>query len=321
LDPENSWYRFLLGETLRMTGDLDAALTEFERILSRDPDHTSTLASYAEVLRARFRCAEALECLDRALSVNPSYAFALAAKGALLVDCGEYEQAHICLEEATTSGENEAWHYFVDAIALMFTGRLDDAHAAVGKAVELAPDDGAYHILIGNILFRKERVEEARVEYQWFIDHTDDRDADAADLGSLAWCCYRLDDLERALDYSQQSVSRERNLIWPQFDLGLILMASGRHSLGVREYERGMELISTIEPWRRKGFLIPALQDLDDAGKMNPSLRDLPTCLEIAKTLRREIDDPRTLNTARRHLEVDDGCSESNSSSSGRTVC
>jgi predicted Zn-dependent protease len=63
LDPKNSFARYGIAMELAKSGDIDAALAEFDTLLSLDPDYTAAYFMAAQTLATAGRTAEAVERL------------------------------------------------------------------------------------------------------------------------------------------------------------------------------------------------------------------------------------------------------------------
>ena len=63
LDPKNSFARYGIAMELAKSGDIAAALAEFDTLLSIDPDYTAAYFMAAQTLATAGRTAEAVERL------------------------------------------------------------------------------------------------------------------------------------------------------------------------------------------------------------------------------------------------------------------
>jgi len=81
---------------------LEEAITSYDRALSLNPAHTSTLNNKAVALRELRMYEEALLVYDELLNIDPAYAHAWHNKGKLLEILGLPEEADRCLEVAAS---------------------------------------------------------------------------------------------------------------------------------------------------------------------------------------------------------------------------
>jgi tetratricopeptide (TPR) repeat protein len=89
-----------LGFVLTRTGQLPAAVAEYERALARDPNHLAALTNLASVLVRQGQLDRASRELTRALQIEPENAAARTNLGLLLAQQGHMEQASREFEEA-----------------------------------------------------------------------------------------------------------------------------------------------------------------------------------------------------------------------------
>jgi predicted Zn-dependent protease len=68
LDPKNSFARYGIAVELANRGEVDAAITEFDKLLSIDPDYTAGYFMAAQTLAKHGRSAEAVVRLKSGIS-------------------------------------------------------------------------------------------------------------------------------------------------------------------------------------------------------------------------------------------------------------
>ena len=68
LDPKNSFARYGIAVELANRGEIDAAMTEFDKLLSIDPDYTAGYFMSAQTLAKHGRTAEAIARLKSGIS-------------------------------------------------------------------------------------------------------------------------------------------------------------------------------------------------------------------------------------------------------------
>src|SRR5262249_39142238 len=125
--------------------------------------------------------------------------------------------------------------------------------AAANRALRKAPGDLYVLRAKGEALLQMDRAPQAQRLFERIRDGLSSEPA-SFDSGSLAgWCSYRMGDHERALDHLLRSISTSpRPKPSRRFDLGLILLVSGRPSRAKREYSRAIdEAHAVASPLRR----------------------------------------------------------------------
>ena len=68
LDPKNSFARYGIAVELASRGEVDAAMAEFDKLLSIDPDYTAGYFMSAQTLAKAMRIPEAMERLKAGIS-------------------------------------------------------------------------------------------------------------------------------------------------------------------------------------------------------------------------------------------------------------
>jgi tetratricopeptide (TPR) repeat protein len=100
------------GQALLNLGQIEQALTCFERALGMRPDDAETLVRKGTALEKLERWDEAVECYDRAIALNQSLTLAYLYKGGLFNRLERYNEALACYEQALktqqTTGEERA---------------------------------------------------------------------------------------------------------------------------------------------------------------------------------------------------------------------
>ena len=87
-----------LGATLSGTGEVEAAVVEWQKVLEVDPDFKDTLANLGMTLSRLERNAEALPILERAVTLDPEAPDVRLALGRVAIRLGQYPLALAQLE-------------------------------------------------------------------------------------------------------------------------------------------------------------------------------------------------------------------------------
>jgi tetratricopeptide (TPR) repeat protein len=113
---------------------------------------------------------EAKSSLENAIRLNSKLAEAYLELGAVFNQTREYSKAEAALARGLELNPDSPMGYYELAKALWALGRWQDAapHAA-NAAVAAMPDLAAAHVLLGNILLRKQDIDGALREYQTYL--------------------------------------------------------------------------------------------------------------------------------------------------------
>lgn len=130
------------GQLLLEMGDTDAALPYINRAVELDPASAQGFRSLGDYHLSRDQLSDAVTAYKKAIKLNPNDAGALSALGAV------YDMRDVNTEIATLYCE---------------------------KSVQLSPKDGLFHLRLGRLYLKQDRVEEAGLAFKA-----------AADLGQTA---------------------------------------------------------------------------------------------------------------------------------------
>jgi tetratricopeptide (TPR) repeat protein len=167
-------------------GQADEALTRAAKLA---PDDPLVLVGIGSLQLGRHQFAAALETAHRALELAPSLVAAKAVEVDALVELGRYDEAIVAAEELIGLR--------VDLTSLARLSYLRELHGNVAGAVAamrqaseapaLAPENSAYvTTLLGNLLVRAGKPDEARSAYAAALAIAPDHAAAIAGLGRLA---------------------------------------------------------------------------------------------------------------------------------------
>jgi tetratricopeptide (TPR) repeat protein len=127
--------------TAHKKGDLDQAITGYNRCLLFNPLHSRAVNNLAIALRKKGRYDLAEACYQRALQLEPDNASALINHGNVLRDLGRYDAAEQLYKKAIAlDGSNRgAWY----GLGLIYRDmkRLDESIEALEKTLSFTPDD------------------------------------------------------------------------------------------------------------------------------------------------------------------------------------
>jgi tetratricopeptide (TPR) repeat protein len=187
--PEDTAALHLLGTVEAQLGNLDAALSYFDRVLERAPRSAPVHMDKGNVLLLMGSFDQARETLQRAIRLNPGLAEAYANLGQVELQCSNLTSAKRHLETAVKLKANfpDAWvglgnacfhlrefELAVDAFgraialqpdhidalinrgtALINVNRMTEAVGQLKRAVQLYPDHAEAHAKLGNALLKK----------------------------------------------------------------------------------------------------------------------------------------------------------------------
>jgi Flp pilus assembly protein TadD len=143
-------------------GDLAGAASEFERVLTRDPNNLDAGAGLGSVRGRQGRTDEAIALLEPVVRESPSNAEALSAFGAALARSGAPGRAIPYLERAVENGRRTAPVLNDLAFARLEAGDRAGAIAAFRTSLALKADQPAIARVTGELAAESARPRDAR---------------------------------------------------------------------------------------------------------------------------------------------------------------
>lgn len=176
-DPSNPVYYNYLGNICNKLGNLDQAITRYQKALSLKPDDAVVRYNLANTLVDQGRLDEAAADFKKALLLTtaPSEAQLRAAiyyqLGYVYHEMGHDVDAINSYQEAILLRQDFLEAYNCLGNILLEKGRIEEAIANYRKAITIKPDDAAVCANMGNAYFSLGRVEEAVEYYQQAFVH------------------------------------------------------------------------------------------------------------------------------------------------------
>jgi len=297
-DPRLGWAWSELGDGLRCLGRTNDALAALERALEYQPDDEMALSSKAwvlmdlnrlpesveilngllarysewayyhaqlgEALRRLEQWEKALQALDRAIELDKDQGLAIAIRSRLLSDVGRFEEAIAAARKAAEALQ-ESWIFTLLGWALENAGEGNGqaAYEAYRRAHEIDPSDLWNLKGMGSALRLAGRREESRKAFREVIEAIHARTEKGENTTSLlAWCHYGVGEYDEAIRLYLASLSVTSPLASDRFDLGVTLVAAGRHGMALDCYRRAIEESKAKHVWRQRGMLHVGLWDL-----------------------------------------------------------
>ncbi|GAA3866151.1 tetratricopeptide repeat protein [Streptomyces lacrimifluminis] len=234
--------RMLRGRALRMSGEYDKALGEYEQAIALDPGLERAYYGRGVTRAEQGDYAAGVSDLDRADELAPDTARVLFVRGDYHRILGHHEEAVRDLDRAVALGPDLAGAWASRGVTRHATGDTERALADLDRALELDPE----HVWA---LVRRARVHRSRGER----------------AGQLA-------DLDRAVALGPE-------LAWVACERGDALRAAGRDAEALDDYDRALRLdpayasayASRGASHSRLGRHDEALADLDKALELYPA--------------------------------------------------
>ena len=164
--PNNLILYNLFGAASRAKGDLDNAISAYNRAISLDPDYAQAHNNKGNALKDKGKVAEAIDCYKRALSINPKYSDAYMNLGTALQECGEFDQALNSYVSAIQFGGDNAEALNNMGNIFQQQNMLEKAIDSYKQAIAIKPEYAEAHNNLGNALREFQKFDEALVSYR-----------------------------------------------------------------------------------------------------------------------------------------------------------
>jgi len=144
---------------------LEDSITQFNKLLSIQPNHIAALNERGTVLAEMKHYASALESVEKALAFQPQYAEAHLNKGNLCSLRKSYDEAIGSFDRALAVKPNLFYAWLGRGNVLRGLTRYDEALVAYDKALALKPDLAGAWLGRGNVFTELKRYDEALAAY------------------------------------------------------------------------------------------------------------------------------------------------------------
>jgi Flp pilus assembly protein TadD len=164
--PGDAEVRLLHAELLEAGGDAELAIDELTRLVDTSADQSLVLVRRGAILARLGKTIEAERDLRRAIAERAGYAPAYLHLGITLLRRGLGAEASGAFREVLRLSPDDPDALFYLGDSLQMTGDLDGALRALERSASLAPGESRSFKLMGRLLDRLGRTEEARVMHQ-----------------------------------------------------------------------------------------------------------------------------------------------------------
>ena len=262
-----------LGTAFLQLGQLDEAITRYQKALQIKPDYAVACYNLGYALLQKGNVDEAIAQYKKALEIKPDYADAHNSMGDALFQKGSVDEAIAQFQKALEIQPSYAEAHNNLGNALFRQGRLDEAITQYQQALQIKSDYAEAHNNLGSTLFQKGSVDEAIVQFQKVLEIQPNFVDAHYNLGvALA----RKGLLDEAIAQYLQALQIKPDYAEARNNLGYALLQKGRISEAIIQYQKALEI--------KPGFP-EALNNLAWALAAAPqvSLRDGSKAVELAE--------------------------------------
>jgi protein O-GlcNAc transferase len=244
-----------LGCALGEIGQLDEAMTHYQRALEHNPFFALAYCNLGNIYQKKGQIDEAIAHSQRALELNPSFAAAYCNLGSALGEKGQIDEAITHFLKAIELNPSFAAAYNSLGYALKEKGQIDEAITYFLKALELNPSFAAAYCNLGSALQKKGRLDEAIAYSQKAIELNPSFAEAYSDLG-CSLC--KKGQIDEAIDCYQKAIQINPNIADVHNGLGIALNLKGLLTEAIESYQHAL----TLDP-----VLVEACSNLGNAYK------------------------------------------------------
>jgi tetratricopeptide (TPR) repeat protein len=214
--PHNARSHSSLGVALARRGQVDEAITHFQKALEIKPDYAEAHNNLALALAGRGQVDEAIAHYHTALEVKPDETEAHNNLALVLAGRGQVDEAVAHYHKALEVKPDCAEVHNNLAMALAGRGQVDEAITHFQKALEIKPDYAEAQNNLGNSLAGCGEVDAAIAHYRKALEIEPDYAKAHNNLGVALARCGHVDEaithFQKALEIKPDCVEARRNL-------------------------------------------------------------------------------------------------------------
>jgi len=276
-----------LGNALLQKGQLDEAMTQFQKALAINPNYAEAHCNVGVVLSQKGQFDEAMAQYRKVLEIDPNYSEAHNNLGIAFFQKGQLDEAIAQYQKALAINPNDAEVHYNLGVALLQNGQLDDAIAQFQATLELNPGFAEAHHNLGTALVTKGRMDEAIARFQKALE-INPNDAEAhSHLGNAL---VHKGEVDQALTEFRRALEINPNYAEAHSNLGIIFARKGQLDEAMAQYQKALAINpSDTEAYSnlgnvllQKGKVDEAIAQYKNALEINPNYPEIHYNLGVA---------------------------------------
>jgi len=233
--PDNPDILHKLGLLLCQLANYDLAIQYIRKALKLKPsDIASAYCNLAIALQEKGQLDEAITHYQKAIELNPSLASAYCNLGTALRKKGQLDEAITHYQKALELNPSFASAYYNLGVALLKKEQLDEAITHCLKALELKPSFAQAYCNLGGALQEKGQLDEAITYCLKALEINPSFDEAYSNLGNAL---REKGQLDEAITYYQKAIEINPTSENANFNMSLMLLLSGNFKEGWEKYE------------------------------------------------------------------------------------
>ena len=235
----------------------NAALANYDRVISLMPDSPEAYCGRGVVLRKLGDIPAAISSYERAIALRPDFARAHSFRGNALTELGDYAAACESYDRALRIDPQYAEVLASRAFVLRMLGQMDLALDSLDRALAINPRFPVAHNNRGNLLREMGRLEEALVSYDRAIASKPDYAEAIANRGMV---------LQQLLASYDEAIASRPDYAEAHSNRGIVLQKLQRFDEALASSDRAIaSRPDHAEAHSNRGLVLQKLQGLDEA--------------------------------------------------------
>jgi Flp pilus assembly protein TadD len=228
-----------LGLALVKKGNVDEAISHYQKALQITPDSAEAYNNLGLVLLQKGNVDEAISHHQRALQITPDSAEAHNNLGLALLKKGNVDEAISHYQKALQIKPDYAKAHNNLGNALLRKGSVDEAISHYQKALQIKPDFAEVHNNLGNALLQKGNVDEAISHYQRALQITPDS---AEAQHNLGLALLQKGNVDEAISHYQRALQIKPDFAKANYNLGLALLKKGNVDEAIAQFQKALQV-------------------------------------------------------------------------------
>ena len=249
--------------TLHQSGQLDAAETQYRKLLNLLPNNTTLLTNLGTISLQKGKLKEGVSIISQSLLINPNQPDALYNQGNALKDLRQLNEALACYNKVIAIKANYPAAYSNRGLVLQELNKPDEALESYNLAIALKSDYADAHYNRGNVLQELNQPEEAIDSYDRAIFLKPNYAEAYSNRGNTLSDLQRLDEGLASYD---RAIELKPDYAEANYNRGNALQDLKRLEEALASYDRAIELKPDYaEAYSNRGNALSGLKRLDEA--------------------------------------------------------
>lgn len=186
-----------------MSGNLDAAITDYLAVLDAKPDHAYAAHNLGVLYTKKGQYEDALPYFEQAIRLSPKDSAHHTEKGLSLAQAGDIEGAIAAFSAALTINPNSTRALYNRILGYRHTEQYEAALFDLERLAEIDKADDRLPKIQGLILSQLERYDEALASYRAGLQTDPDN---PSVLNNIGWVYYLKGDYEQAVRFASRAI-------------------------------------------------------------------------------------------------------------------